>query len=474
MLFNSFPFLFAFLPVVVLLAAIARRCSAHTVQIVLIAASLAYYALLDWNHLPVLLGALSGNYLLGNLLVRQMKRGKGTLGWCCAGIAFNLALLGGYKYLNVTSDLLGLALPDIIAPLGISFFTFHQLSYLIDLHRGRIVPTGLKDYILYATFFPHLIAGPIMRYDQFAPQLASLTSSRAWEPGLFLFAVGLFKKTVLADGFAPVVDRLFAQVGEGNLLSCWEAWKGALAYTWQIYFDFSGYADMAMGLGLLFGIVLPLNFAAPYKAASIGEFWHRWHISLSRFLRDYLYIPLGGSRLGRKRQIVALLVTMTLAGVWHGAALTFVAWGALHGLLLAGMHGWRWTFGRYFGIPSALSIPLTFGTVVMAWVLFRAEGFGSAIRYYQSMLTPSPLSLPQHWQALITEPVWMEWLHIGFGAVVVFGLRPAVEYVGLNLTDDQQPGPVRLWHGIVAGMLLWMSLKTMTLEPSRSFVYFVF
>lgn len=473
MLFNSFEFIFIFFPLILLAVCCARLYSASAGHIVLIVGSLCFYALLDSRHLPILLFSGTVNYLLGRGLARRIGENRSTMAWLWCAIAFNLTLLGGYKYLGLVLLPLGINFPAVAAPLGISFFTFHQLSYLLDIRRRRITPTGLKDYALYVTFFPHLIAGPILRYGQFAPQLSCPLGAIDYLGGIFFFSVGLFKKTVLADTFAPIADRVFSNAAAGTLLAFWEALKGVLAYTWQIYFDFSGYADMAIGLGLLLGIALPINFDAPYQAVSITDFWRRWHITLSQFLRDYLYIPLGGNRHGRKWQAFALLLTMTLAGLWHGAALTFVAWGALHGLGLATVQLWRASAGRYIVLPRPLSITLTFITVGLLWVLFRAESFESALTYYRSLMAFSAFPWPSHWSAWLLDPTWKEWLWIGAGAGIVFVLKPTARWAGYRQAASL-PGSLPLWHGTAAGILLWMSFKTMTMEPVRSFVYFVF
>lgn len=233
---------------------------------------------------------------------------------------------------------------------------------------------------------------------------------------------------------------------------------------------------MAIGLGLLLGIALPINFLSPYKALSIPDFWRRWHITLSQFLRDYVYIPLGGSRHGKIRQAGALVLTMTLAGLWHGAAWTFILWGAAHGGLLVIVHLWRVTFGRYIVFPRMIAIGMTFATVVLLWILFRAESWSGAMNYYQAMDTFSyPIVFPQEWTQWLTHSIWREWIWIGIGGLVVFTLKPAAQWVGY---DHDTPSADRLqttlWHGIVSGILLWVAFKTMMGEPSRSFVYFVF
>lgn len=473
MLFNSFEFVFLFLPILLAVIYVSRSYSIRLAHGAMIFASLYFYALLDGHHLAVLIFSAIANYTLGEILARRIRLERPTLGFLFWGTGFNLALLGGYKYLAFIAQIFGMDFPAVAAPLGISFFTFHQLSYLVDIYRRIIVPTGIRDYLLFVTFFPHLISGPIIRYGWFAPQLPAPKRPIAYEAGIFFFSAGLFKKTVLADRLAPVADRIFSTADHS--VAFWEAWKGVLAYTWQIYFDFSGYADMAIGLGLLLGIALPVNFDAPYRAVSITDFWRRWHITLSRFLRDYLYIPLGGSRHGRRRQVFALLLTMTLAGLWHGAALTFVVWGALHGIFLSIAHVWRTTVGRCFALPRLVSILLTFILVAALWVLFRAESFEGAIAHYRAMTTfEAKVLLPTHWHELILDPVWKEWLWIMAGALVVFVLKPTSRYAGYDHDSPWQRLQMTFWHAGASGILLWMSLKAMSIEPSRSFVYFVF
>ena len=261
------------------------------------------------------------------------------------GIAANLVLLGYYKYAGFfvenVAAVTGLALPmpSIALPLAISFCTFQQVSFLVDCSRNQVAPFNFRCYLLYITFFPHLIAGPVVRHHELLPQLEQPRPLAVrWEDltwGLHLFTLGLFKKAVIADTMAAYADPVFNAAATGAVPSCLEAWGAALGYTFQLYFDFSGYADMALGSARMFGIFLPENFNSPYKAENIADFWRRWHITLSHFLRDYLYIPLGGSRAGVTRTHVNLVLTMLLGGLWHGAAWTFVIWGTMHGVALA-------------------------------------------------------------------------------------------------------------------------------------------
>jgi alginate O-acetyltransferase complex protein AlgI len=426
----------------------------------LVGASLLFYAFLDWQHLPILLISAIINYTLS---LRLTCKGK-TKAYLIIGIIFNLTLLAGYKYLSFFASLAHLSFPQTTAPLGISFFTFHQLAYLIDIYTRRTHATNVRDYALYVTFFPHLIAGPIMRYTQFAPQLSVRPKHIPYTAGIFFFSVGLFKKVALADTFAPISDRMFD--APSLTLSFLEAWKGLLAYTWQIYFDFSGYADMAIGLGLLCGIALPVNFLAPYQANSISDFWRRWHISLSQFLRDYLYIPLGGNRFGYARQMLALLLTMSLAGLWHGASWNFVLWGTFHGLLLSLAHSWKLTLGKTFSLPSIVGIGITFTCVTLLWVLFRAQTLQDALILYKTLL---------HVKTIDSTMFSIEWLYIFTGGLIVFTCKPLALWTHY---DAKHPSlehiKVTFYDGALAGFLLLVALKMLSTEVSRSFVYFVF
>ena len=395
MLFNSPEFLLLFLPVMLAGFALLLRgrrgaMAAHW----LLAGSLFFYAWWDPRYLPLLLLSIGVNYLLGKAL--RESRSKGLL---AAGVAFNLGLLGFFKYAGffaATANQLGavMPVPQLALPLAISFFTFQQIAYLADARQGKAGQGGILEYALFVAFFPQLIAGPIVHHREMMPQFARLGGRTRVHAllranGVFLIALGLFKKVIVADTLGGIADPVFA---EAQAASFFDAWTGILAYTLQLYFDFSAYSEMAMGLALLFGIRLPLNFNSPYKASSIGDFWRRWHITLGRFLRDYLYIPLGGSRAGVPRTLFALAATMLLAGLWHGAGWTFVLWGALHGLYLGAYHLWRRLPWR---LPGALAWGLTFLSVVWAWVLFRAESLADALHLWAAMAGAEGLVLPQ-------------------------------------------------------------------------------
>src|ERR1700681_2453111 len=396
MLFSSYTFLFQFWPATVLAFAAARRHSPRAGITVLVGASLFFYG--AWRPVYLLLFAASVavNFALGLRMEDPLRRrGIGTF-----GVALNLAGLCYFKYTNFIFDslntLTGAPLPfvNIILPLGISFFTFQQIAYLVDVMRGAKVERDIVSYTLFVSFFPHLIAAPLVHHAEMIPQFKRGRTGRSSvlaARGLAIFAAGLFKKVVIADNLAQFVSPVFAHLDAGGGVTTSWAWLATLAYTLQIYFDFSGYSDMAIGLALLFGIRLPVNFRSPYRAVSIIEFWRHWHITLSRFLRDYLYIPLGGNRLGEKRRYINLLVTMLLGGLWHGAGWNFLVWGGLHGIYLSINHLWRgWHGDKKYATATglaakALSWAVTFFAVVVAWVFFRAKTAAGAWQMLQGL-----------------------------------------------------------------------------------------
>jgi alginate O-acetyltransferase complex protein AlgI len=394
MLFSSYTFLFQFLPATVLAFAAARRHSPRAGIMVLAGASLFFYGAWRPIYLLLLLASIGVNFALGLRMEDPLRRRSiGSL-----GVALNLAVLCYFKYTNFVFDslnmLTGAPLPfvTIILPLGISFFTFQQIAYLVDVMRGAKVERDIVSYTLFVSFFPHLIAGPLVHHAEMIPQFKRGRTGRSAvlaARGLAIFAAGLFKKVVIADNLAQFVSPVFAHLDAGGGVATSWAWLATLAYSLQIYFDFSGYSDMAIGLALLFGIRLPVNFRSPYKATSIVDFWRRWHITLSRFLRDYLYIPLGGNRLGESRRYLNLLVTMLLGGLWHGAGWNFLIWGGLHGLYLCVNHlwqAWRGDRASESGLfATVFSWAITFAAVVLAWVFFRAKTLDGAWQMLSSL-----------------------------------------------------------------------------------------
>jgi D-alanyl-lipoteichoic acid acyltransferase DltB (MBOAT superfamily) len=395
MLFNSYTFLLLFLPLAVAGFLCLRRVSYRSTVLWLGFVSLIYYGY--WNPDPtapwmpwwllLILGSCGFNFLLGRVLSRRQSGGRPTAPVLALGVGANLALLATFKYAGLFAKTLawlgasGVPIPAFVLPLGISFFTFQQIAYLIDAARGETSEYRFADYLLFVSFFPQLIAGPIVHHREMMPQFRrgiGIGWHRHLPVGFGIFAIGLFKKVVVADPCAAIANPLFeAAAGDGRALTMAEAWTAGVAYTMQIYFDFSGYSDMAIGAARLFGIRLPLNFHSPYKAGSIIDFWRRWHMTLSRFLRDYLYIPLGGNRKGPVRRYANLWITMLLGGLWHGAGWTYVLWGALHGCYLCLNHGWLTLRRKYrlAALPRPCAVGLTFLAVVIAWVPFRAGNF---------------------------------------------------------------------------------------------------
>ena len=352
MLFNSEIFLFLFLPLTLLVFYLLGHFGKIKLALAsLVIASLLYYGWWKPIYLPLILGSMTVNYGLGYLIQKLQRSGATGKATLVVGIVFNLGLLGYFKYANFFVDNLNALSGDdwklapILLPLAISFFTFQQIAYLVDVHQKKAQEVDLLRYALFVTFFPQLIAGPIVHHSEMMPQFANKNIGRFQLANLItggmIFAIGLFKKVVLADNIAPYATAVFNASAEGNSVPFVDAWTGVLAYTFQIYFDFSGYSDMAIGLGRMVGICLPLNFNSPYKATGIIDFWRRWHMTLSRFLRDYLYIPLGGNRMGPSRRYVNMITVMLLGGLWHGAGWNFVIWGALHGVYLGVNHAWR-------------------------------------------------------------------------------------------------------------------------------------
>jgi D-alanyl-lipoteichoic acid acyltransferase DltB (MBOAT superfamily) len=399
MLFNSYEFIFLFLPVSLLGFHLIGKQGHHRVAIAwLVAASLFFYGWWNPAYLELMLFSILFNYSIGislsNFLVYQTP--KRTI--LIIGIVVNLAVLGYFKYANFFVDNLNdlantnLILQQIILPLAISFFTFQQIAYLVDAYKGETKEYSFLHYCLFVTFFPQLIAGPIVHHKEMLPQFSKdivyKLRSKNLTIGITIFVLGLFKKVVLADGVSIYATPVFDAAEAGVMLTFFEAWGGALAYTFQLYFDFSGYSDMAIGIARMFNIRLPLNFNSPYKATSIIDFWRRWHITLSRFLRDYLYIPLGGSRRGKVRRYVNLMITMVLGGLWHGANWTFVLWGALHGFYLVINHIWRVIFKEKVKnrLSLFLSWMITFLAVVVSWVPFRSETLSGAENILSSMI----------------------------------------------------------------------------------------
>ncbi len=425
MLFSSWQFIFLFLPVTVAGFFLIPAGQTSVRKVWLLLASLFFYGYWKIEYVPLLLFSIAFNYTMAELISRYRHR-PGARAAVVTGVTVNLLLLSYYKYTNFIVEALGWAVQkplghfDIILPLAISFFTFTQISYLVDVYRDQSLHYRLLDYALFVLFFPHLIAGPIVRHWEIIPQFAERTlkvNLADIRLGAALFLIGLYKKVLLADGLAPYISTVYGAAGQGIVLTWFDAWLGTLSFALQIYFDFSGYSDMAIGLARLFGIKFPINFASPYQAGSINEFWRRWHITLTRFLREYLYFPLGGNRCGPWRHALNILLTMLLSGLWHGAGWTFVIWGGLHGTYMVIAHrwgklrdglGWYWETRWYRGAM----VLLTFVAVLFSWVFFRAPTLKVAGQILASMVGLNGFTMSD----AVTNPakipgLW--WVHLG-------------------------------------------------------------
>ena len=391
MLFNSYEFIFLFLPItfIIYFFLLSKRLTTGAKGF-LVFSSLFFYSWWNVAYLPIILTSMLFNYTIGNSLndnFKKVKIHKKTL--LTFGVLVNLGLLGYFKYMDFFLENFNLAfdgsvpLLHLALPLAISFFTFQQIAYLADSYRSETAEYDFLNYALFVTFFPQLIAGPIVHHKEMMPQFANkynlVKNYRNIATGIFIFSLGLFKKVVIADSFA-----VWATAGFDNavVLNFFEAWATSLSYTFQLYFDFSGYTDMAIGAALLFNIKLPINFNSPYKALDIQDFWRRWHITLSRFLKDYIYIPLGGNRKGSVRTYANLLATFILGGIWHGAGWTFVLWGFMHGMALV-IHRFYKTL--HVSMPKVLAWFITFNFINIAWVFFRAKEFDDAIKVLTGM-----------------------------------------------------------------------------------------
>jgi alginate O-acetyltransferase complex protein AlgI len=389
MFFNSYGFLLGFLPAVCTVYFLLRR-QPRAGTWWLVAASLFFYARYRAAYLGLLIASILWNYLISFLILRQ----KRNWGYLVLGISMNLAVLGLFKYSRMLASALenyhvhASILYDLAFPLGISFFTFSQIAYLVDVYRGVDRPSSIRDYALFVTFFPHLLSGPILRHKEMVPQFENVLRRRMipryFARGISLIVIGLAKKTLIADSLAPLAARAF---DTGGALDSATAWLGSTAYTFQLYNDFSGYCDIAIGVSFLFNIRIPENFRAPYQSTSIQEFWQRWHITLGRFFRNYVFFPLGGNRVQYYRQFSGIMITFMLVGLWHGVGWTFLLWGTLHGMALAVQVLWRRLRIR---LPDFAGWALTFAFVDLAWVVFRARDLTTMRKVFRAMFSALP------------------------------------------------------------------------------------
>lgn len=408
MLFNSAIFLYIFLPFSILLYFILGKKSAENARVFLAVMSLVFYAYWDIRFLPLIIISILFNFIIGLKIISSIgiKRSLAAKQFLIIGLIFNLGLLMFFKYTNMllstmnSLEVVHIELANIILPIGISFFTFTQIAFLVDAYQDKVRDYKLWDYVLFVSYFPHQIAGPILHHkemmSQFTQQLTVKINIENLTSGISILAFGLAKKVLLADPLSTFCDPVFANLEMGISPTFIEAWVASCAYTLQLYFDFSAYCDMAIGISLIFNIKLPLNFNSPYKSLSIIEFWRRWHMTLSRFLRDYLYIPLGGNRNGNTRRYFNLMLTMALGGIWHGASWTFLLWGLLHGFYLVVNHIWRGVLSTRLGfnLPPAFAWFVTMIAVIVGWVFFRATTLKGALLMLESMFVPNLVQLP--------------------------------------------------------------------------------
>jgi alginate O-acetyltransferase complex protein AlgI len=489
MLFTTPTFILIFLPLALAGFFMIGRFSALGAAAWLLGASLVFYS--HWMPADTLLlvGSIAANFYVGMRISQHTPAAKR---WLILGIGFNLGLLAWFKYASFMISNLDSALgltwpvPKVALPIGISFYTFTQIAFLVDTYQCKVQETKPVHYGLFVTYFPHLVAGPVLHHAQMMPQFADRSIYRLntanLAGGLVIFGIGLFKKIVLADGVSPYADAVFKPADAGIVPDAIEAWIGALAYTCQLYFDFSGYSDMAIGLSWMFNVRLPFNFNSPYKASNISEFWRRWHISLSTFLRDYLYIAMGGNRHGAVRRYINLAATMVLGGLWHGANWTFVLWGALHGCYLMLHHGFRAICGvtlharlQASRLWRLLAWAMTMLSVLAAWVVFRAETLAGSLNMLRGMtnLTASAASHELLWNAGLQAPVGATWCLV-LGAMAC--LAPNSNRIGTYALEVLQQR--KSLRAVAAGWTIGLILLLMTINANRSsvsaFIYFNF
>jgi alginate O-acetyltransferase complex protein AlgI len=519
MLFHEPIFLFIFLPSILAFYLCLRKFVRQELIIVALSiSSLVFYGWWDPRYIWLILASIVFNFLVGRRLALRGAGGNATRKLLITGIVLNLVLLLSFKYLAFVIELINLFVPNLLEsysldlPLGISFFTFLQIAYLVDCFRGEAKETGFAPYFLFVTFFPHLIAGPLIHHREMISQF-KYKSERVWDDlavGLSIFSVGLFKKLIPAQQMSSWSDSLFDGAATGIAPTFIESWIGAFCFAFQIYFDFSGYSDMAIGLSRVFGIQMPINFASPYKAKNVVEFWRRWHMTLSRFFRDYLYIPLGGSRSGPVRSFFNLMIVMLLAGLWHGADWKFVVWGGIHGFFLVACHIWisvrqNLVTQRRF-LPAWAGMIFTFIVVVIAWVPFRAENITTAQLILEGMMGLNGVTLPTHYAQLFGGFAGrLSEFGITFGAMTAYGgglqliwilgclgfvwllpntqelfrfQRPALVILGQNFSGGDLPKwlawrPSRTSGAIVGFITAYLCFLAIQGNPGE-FIYFKF
>lgn len=481
MLFNSVEFIFLFAPCTFLLWMFLRRCRLSGIAVfALLLASMFFYAYWNPPFILLLLGSVIVNYALQRVICSYTQKGglfQQTAKYVMyAGVVLNLVFIAYFKYKNFilynVDVLLGrdATYPALVLPLGISFFTFQQIACLVDTYKGKIGQTGLVDYALFVSFFPQLIAGPIVKYEELIPEISEVSKERSVNCnnvclGLAVFACGLFKKIAIADYLSPVSVMLFDSSVPPTF---YDSLLGTLAYTMQLYFDFSGYSDMALGLGFIFGVALPQNFDSPYQSLSIIDFWRRWHMTLSGFLKDYVYIPLGGNRGGRTRKYINLLLTMLIGGLWHGAGWNYVLWGGLHGVYLVMNHIFRaYTKGR-IAIPRFLCWIMTFSAVSFAWIFFRAPSMGRAIEVIGGLAHIDLLNFTLSVVTLTGDELY-KFIAALCVSIILAAFAPNAYRLFVRVSAGKYS--VALVSGACFAVSLWLMTYT---EKVREFLYFQF
>ena len=486
MLFNSYIFIFIFLPTTLLIYFyLNKRRLTVLSKFFLVASSLFFYGWWNVIYLPLIIFSILINYAIGSIFYREISKIKKYRRLLLLfGVFLNLSLLGYFKYTNFLIEninmfsSLNMQPLNLVLPLAISFFTFQQITYLVDSYYSKIDEHSLLNYANFVLFFPQLIAGPIVHHKEMMPQFSCLKNKVINHKniilGIFIFSIGLFKKVVIADTFS-----VWASVGfdVNQQLHLIEAWFTSLSYTFQLYFDFSGYTDMAVGLALLFNIRLPINFNSPYKSKNIQDFWRRWHITLSRFLRDYLYIPLGGSKVSNFKVYNNLMITFLVGGIWHGAGWTFIFWGFLHGIALIIHRIWAYSGIK---ISNFLAWFITFNFINISWVFFRAKEWEDAIKVIKGMLGLSGVMLPNKFRELLQISDRYE---IMFGDIYInfYGNSEILMWIILAFclvlffkNSNQLMSQFKMNNRMTIFIAFILSIGLMNISKTSEFLYFNF
>ena len=497
MLFNSYEFIFLFLPITVVGFFLISKRSHNAGTLWLVLASLFFYGWWDVRYVPLLCASIGFNYLTGSRIerlaaghaiepgghvARDVPGAAARKGWLAFGIILNLLLLGYFKYMdfflgtvNALADADIFDLPHIVLPLGISFFTFTQTAYLVDAYRGQAKNRSFLTYCEFVTIFPHLIAGPIINHKEMIPQfVADRTFHVNWDNmarGLTIFTIGLAKKVLIADKIAPWINNAYAHIDNLTFI---EAWIASLGYTMQLYFDFSGYSEMAIGLGLMLNLKLPVNFNSPYQSLSVIDFWRRWHMTLGLWVKNYLYIPMGGGRCGVAKKMRNLFASMLIIGLWHGAGWTFVFWGGLHGVMLMINHLWRMT---KIELPKVLCWTMTFLGIVVCWVFFRAETFHDTWIVLTTMTDIRKIVLPMKYaSSSILQTVVPSFSYMPRDILqdfeIILGLTAAVIIIQNPVKIvDRHFAPNRKWILLISALLI---ASVLHIGNYSDFLYFQF